>query len=242
MQPGPGHLVVGVDGCPAGWFVWRTAGTELEHRIYPSLRALWDANASVKLILVDIPIGLPMEPRACDLEAKQVLGAGRSRVFLTPGRQIVQTPTYPQANALSKSLTGRGISKQLWMIAPKIREADALLADVPGARSVVRECHPEVCFWGLNGAAVNANKKTPEGFEERVNLLERFHPGSWDAIKNAMTLYKRKDAAPDDIVDAMVACVTAWASISAPSKLRTLPAKPPTDDRGLKVEMVYRVP
>lgn len=235
-------LVLGVDGCPSGWFAWRFDGESFEHRIHPTLRELWEANSGAKLILVDIPIGLPMDPRACDLEAKQALGAARSRVFLTPGRRIVQTPTYPQANALSKSLTGRGISKQLWMIAPKIREADDLLADVPDARRVVRECHPEVCFWGLNGAAVRANKKTPEGFEERANLLERFHPGSWEAIKSASPLYKRKDAAPDDIVDAMVACITGWASVAAPTKLRTLPSEPPIDDRGLKVEMVYRVP
>jgi predicted RNase H-like nuclease len=242
-MPGPKtYPVLGVDGCPAGWFAWRWHRTEFAHRIYPTLDAVWEANADAAAMVVDIPIGLTPGPRVCEMEAKRLLGRYNSRVFLTPPREVVKADTYPQANALSRKLTGKGISKQCWNITPKIREADRLLQDDARTRAVVRECHPEICFWALAGSPVGASKKTDEGFEERVNLLERAHQGSWAAMRAALADVPKKHAARDDVVDAMAAALTAIAIVHQPSKVRTLPENPPTDDKGIRVEMVYCIP
>ena len=53
--------------------------------------------------------------------------------------------------ALETSDPPRKVSKQLFMIAPKIREVDAALRADAGAAARVFEVHPEVAFWRLNG-------------------------------------------------------------------------------------------
>ena len=45
----------------------------------------------------------------------------------------------------------RKVSKQLFNIAPKIREVDEVLRAMPDANGRVFEVHPEVAFWRLNG-------------------------------------------------------------------------------------------
>ncbi len=234
-------VALGLDGCPAGWFAWRWHRAGFTHHVYPTLLHAWDANPDAAAIVVDIPIGLPRAVRGCEVDAKRILGRCNSRVFLTPSREVVGAASYPEANALSRRLLDKGISKQFWNIAPKIREADALLRKHPRAREVVRECHPEICFWGLSGRVIEANKKTDEGFQERANVLEQSRRGTWPLLRDAIASTPRKVAARDDIVDAMVAALTALAIVEEPAKVRTLPEKPPRDELGIRVEMVYRV-
>lgn len=196
-------------------------------------------DAACGLCCVDMPIGLAERGvRAADVVAKRVLGRWNARVFLTPARGVFASADYPAANVLSRELTGKGLSKQMWNIMPKIREVDDALRDEPRLRGVVRECHPEICFWGLGGEVIGANKKTPEGFAARLAVLERFMPGARDLIPDAMRMLPRGAAQTDDVVDASVCAVTAagvW-----DGSLRTLPESPEQDGRGLAMEMVYR--
>ena len=85
---------VGVDGCKGGWFsvgIDRTGG--FETKVFCSFRKLLGYYMDAKLILVDIPIGLPERKggRDCDRAARRLLGRPRgSSVFPTPSRQAVQ--------------------------------------------------------------------------------------------------------------------------------------------------------
>jgi predicted RNase H-like nuclease len=186
-----------------------------------------------------MPIGLVERGvRAADVAAKRVLGRWNARVFLTPARGVFACDDYPAANVLSRELTGKGLSKQMWHIMPKIREVDDALQDEPRLRGVVRECHPEICFWGLGGGVIGVNKKTPEGFAARLAVLERFVPGAADRVGDGLRGLPKGTAQADDVVDAMVCAVTAagvW-----DGSLRTLPESPERDARGLAMEMVYR--
>ena len=52
-------MIVGVDGCSAGWLVVVTmANLEWEIRIFPNIQSVWDTYGAAEMILVDIPIGL----------------------------------------------------------------------------------------------------------------------------------------------------------------------------------------
>jgi predicted RNase H-like nuclease len=196
-------------------------------------------GADCVLCCVDMPIGLAERGvRAADVAAKRVLGRWNARVFLTPARGVFACADYPAANALSRELTGMGLSKQMWHIMPKIREVDDALRDDPRLRGVMRECHPEICFWGLGGGVVGVNKKTPEGFAARLAVLERFVPGAADRVSDALRALPKGAAQADDVVDALVCAVTAagvW-----DGSLRTLPESPERDGCGLAMEMVYR--
>ena len=108
------------------------------------------------------------------------------------------------------------------------------------ARRIVREIHPEVCFWAFAGRRpMEHNKKTEEGFRERIELLERFRPSAEREIEDMLRQFKRKEVARDDAVDALAAAVTAAAPAAA---LRTLPPQPHEDRTGLRMEMVYVEP
>ena len=102
---------------------------------------------------------------------------------------------------------------------------------------VIREVHPEVCFWALNGnKAMSYPKKKPEGYAERIQLLKEYLPHVEQWTEEMLATYKRKDVARDDIPDALVSMLTAH---TAPELLKTLPAEPARDSRGLPMEMVY---
>ena len=139
-----------------------------------------------------------------------------------------------------------GLSIQSWAIAPKIREVDDFLHINNPARHIIRECHPELCFWGLTGLAfgypnpVNLNKRTPEGTEERMEILRHLGPHNpADEIYNfAEQNFLRRNVARDDIVDAMAAAFTA---MLGPNGIATLPnmAERQVDEFGFPMEMVY---
>jgi predicted RNase H-like nuclease len=126
---------IGVDGCKIGWFY-----TAINHEndweigVFEHIEKLWEAHKDASLILIDIPIGLPFkEPRACDLEARKLLGKGKtSCLFPPPCREALAAETYEAACEINKKILGKKISWQTWNISKKIKEVDDfLLATVP---------------------------------------------------------------------------------------------------------------
>ena len=66
-------------------------------------------------------------------------------------RSMPPTTARPAAIAQTTSEPPRKVSKQLFNIAPKIREVDEALRADPDAAGRVFEVHPELAFWRLNG-------------------------------------------------------------------------------------------
>ena len=192
-------------------------------------------------VFIDIPIGLRESEglaRGCDSGARSVLGKRASSVFSAPLRPVLAAADYPEANALSRQLSGKGLSKQAYNIMPKIREVDTLLLGSARARAALREVHPEVCFWSLAGRqAMSHNKKTQSGFDERLAVLTGYLPEARDLITRALLQFPRKLVARDDIVDAFVVALTA----SRQDSWRTLPPEPERDMHGLPMEIVYAI-
>ena len=244
---------VGVDGCRSGWFsVGFDAFGGYELKVFPAFSELLDYYSKAKLVLVDIPIGLPEGPegRECDAKARELLGDRRSSVFSAPTRQTVEQAAespgdYDCAKEVEQHVTktdlnpdGKGISRQAFAIAPKIAQVDRLLrCRDSNATPEVREVHPEACFWALNGQkAMKFNKKDGAGEMERIRVLERFEPRTRAMYHEARRRFVGGGVGKDDILDALVAAVTARC---CHGRLRTIPKCPPTDCKGLPMEMVY---
>ena len=70
---------------------------------------------------------------------------------MPPDRAALAAEDYADACriAFASSEPPRKVSKQLFMLAPKIREVDALLRDYAALAGRVFEVHPEVAFWRL---------------------------------------------------------------------------------------------
>lgn len=245
--------VIGMDGCKAGWFAVRIEGGDgggYSVGVFPTVAELLvSLGGDASLVLIDIPIGLPnsSDERSCDREARTRLRYPRAcSVFPVPGREALEADrrehNYKAVSDANRRETGRKLSKQAFGIVPKIREVDDLIRERGvTAHPAIREIHPEVCFWSLNGRRpMGHNKKYPVGHSERLDVLRRIHPCVDDVRDEALCRFQHKKVARDDILDALAAALTAVPAERSGAALPTLPAEPPRDALGLPMEMVYR--
>ncbi len=247
----PDITYAGVDGCRAGWFAVGFDGNGRHaHGVYSTFGELARHFARASLILVDIPIGLPEGAggRACDPMARRMLDvpARKSSVFPVPTRQAShQARSEPRdrqaASDVEYAISGKRLNAQTFNIAPKIAEVDEVMRERGlDASPRIREVHPELLFWAMNDRrAMPSNKKTAAGRRERLRVLERIEPMARDLYKCARGKHLRKYVALDDILDALVAAVTAY---RGRGELKMVPKNPPTDPKGLPMEMVYWTP
>jgi predicted RNase H-like nuclease len=235
-----GTWLAGVDGCRTGWVVVfvRPAGDDAMVRVAARFADVLAAPEAPAVIAVDIPIGLPERARhggrAAESAVRPLLGARQSSVFSVPSRAALAAADYREACriALATSEPPRMVSKQLFMIAPKIREADACLRADAAAAARVFEVHPEVAFWRLNGGHALAEPKKakgrcyPPGLALRRRLL--LDAGLAAAVVNGTP---PKGAGADDLIDAL-ACAAIARRIRA-GLARPFPDPPERDAFGL---------
>jgi predicted RNase H-like nuclease len=248
-------MKVGVDGCTNGWLAISLAGGEATGSLFTDISALADAYPTASLVLIDIPIGLWEEgprPRRCDLEARRLLTYPRSlSVFPVPLRPSLAAATRAAADRLNRQAGGLGISCQTFAISPKIAEVDDFLRsrrERTRHPPPVRECHPELCLWALNGGrSMYFAKKTQPGHDERTTVLRTFL-GNFDhqlaRLREQLGAARRRinDARPngpkvdyhrDDLLDALVLAITAERSPIP------IPETPDLDLHGLPMEILY---
>ena len=227
---------LGVDGCKGGWIAVRrhSAGADIEvfrRNAFRDLLALIPAPA---VVAVDVPIGLPkVGARLCDTEARRLLGRRRSSVFPAPLRAVLGSRSQPEASALRESVEGKRMSLQAFGILGKVAEVDGLLRAESPCRKTVREVHPELCFFFLNGRrSLLYSKRTREGREERLALLRSSFGAEADrALNHRLEL----QCNADDILDALAGLWTAERILRGEAV--TIPVDPPCDDQGLPMRM-----
>jgi len=235
-----GSWLAGVDGCSGGWiaaFV-HSAGDGGEVAVFPRFTDVVAAPQRPAIIAVDVPIGLPERTghggRAAENAVRLLLGARQSSVFSVPSRAAIAVTDYAGAcrAALATSEPPRKISKQLFNIAPKIREVDAALRGDRALADRTFEVHPELAFWRLNGERPLGEPKKvkskpyPPGLDLRRQLLRA-------AGLPAVFVYSPppRGAAADDLLDAL-ACAAIARRINA-GRAQPFPNPPPRDAHGL---------
>ena len=68
----------------------------------------------------------------------------------------------------------------------------------------IHESHPELCFINLNnGVPLKNNKKTKQGVNERVSILNKFIKNTEDILEKNYHQYKNENIKRDDILDAI---------------------------------------
>ena len=150
---------------------------------------------------------------------------------------MLAATSYDEAKSKSFEATEKMLSRQAFAIVPKIKEVNEYLATNRNSPVVVREVHPELCFWGLNGkVAMQHAKKKRAGYNERLELLQKFLPNAQDLVQKPLDKHRRSAVARDDIIDALVALIT---GCTTDDQLLSLPDKPPLDSHGLAMEIVY---
>jgi predicted RNase H-like nuclease len=227
--------VVGVDGCAGGWIAAsRDVGAAISVRRVAAFEALFE-TARPEVLAVDVPIGLPEKgARDCDLEARRLLGVRRSSVFAAPIRPMLAARSQAGASRIRHRVERKRVSIQTWAIAPKIIEVDSFLRADSALAAIVREVHPKVSFFFLNGERpMSWGKRKVDGRAERVSALRRW---CGEAIAQALAERGRLECHADDVLDAFVALWTAE-RISCGVAI-SIPAAPPLDAHGLRMEMM----
>jgi predicted RNase H-like nuclease len=246
-------MYIGVDGCSAGWIAvqFNEDGYE-DTNLYEEIQALWIAHDNAaEQILIDVPIDLRENSnvkRPCDDAARKKLSPKRhSSVFPVPVRAAVHEESYEDAKETQEKRTDGSLGVQSWGIADKIAELDSFLCETePDAVGTIRESHPEVCFWALQGESATEYSKTGQpaaAFWERIEILEEIDGTIFDDVRDASADLDAK-IGNDDVIDAFALALTASPKTGS---LRTLPDKWPTDDTGdktekLPMEIVYAYP
>lgn len=211
---------VGVDGWKNGWVAVVTQEGRFERALVePRLESVLAAEPDAACVAVDMPLGLVAEgERAADAAARAFLGKKRSSLFPVPPRSVVETGGWDAALVEAKRVWGKGISKQVFYLFPKILELDGLLAD---ERLV--EVHPEIAFAVMNAGAPLPSKKTWGGQRARARVLSAHGIALPDDLGAANVV------PPDDVLDAAAA---AWSAARvARGQARSFPADEDQRDR-----------
>lgn len=186
--------MIGIDGCKNGWIV---AKYDEGFEVFFKEELSEVDNSSDKLI--DIPVGIPeTELRQCDKIASNFLAPERHySVFACPVRAALESGNYEKAKKENQKVTGKKITKQVWNIRGKIKEAENF-----AGKKHLQESHPEVILKQLGGKeVVKASKKTDRGFRKRKQLIEK------ESGHNIET--DLDEGSRDDVIDA---CTLAYAS------------------------------
>jgi predicted RNase H-like nuclease len=228
------QFVAGLDGCRTGWVMVTTpvdaATARSEVRVVTDLADVVAEIDSGRLLAVtiDIPIGLaPDGARRADGLARRRLGPRRNSVFSAPVRPVLAASSFEEACGISRATWGKGISRQLFGILPKIREVDQV--ESPGLQDKLVEMHPEVSFAQLAGAPMQFHKSKPPGRLERLHALRSQFPDV-----ESVSTPRMRGTHPDDILDAFVG---AW-SARRYATATHLQLGGEVDETGLRMEMI----
>lgn len=195
-------LYAGIDISRGAWVaVIINDATLVQTHYATTLNGLYDVLTTCATIAVDVPIGLSdTSIRACDSQARTLLGSRRASLFFTPIRPAVQATTHAQASAINRAATGKGISIQAYGLRHKMRETQQFICDTG---LTLYETHPETAFAVLNGEPLSTTKTSWAGMRQREQLLIQ-HNVVLDACLPAGA-----KAGIDDMLDAAVAAVSA---------------------------------
>ena len=235
--------VGGADGCRNGWLVvlCQPKTETVRRRVVPDVVALLDLPEAPTVLGVDMVIGCPDRAvpggRHCDRQARQLLGRPRSAsVFSPPARDALKADTYDEAQRRNRASgpDAPGLSKQTFYLIPKLRALAARMT--PARQERVREVHPELAFYAMNGdVSVDASKHSDDGRAARANLLEG---DGFPDVRAAIDALSGDGVGPDDVLDAHAACWTARRLHEGTAERcppRDEPA--PRNDRGLRMEI-----
>lgn len=197
-----GPLVMGVDGARLGWVGVTWDRRDAVALFDATLAGLCEQAGAPTVVAVDMPIGLELsDRRSCDDLVRPLLGPRRSSLFGAPALGALDHDTYAEANAWSKLTTGRGLSKQAWMLAPKIREVRALAST---GSAPLYETFPELSFAAIAGAPLSHPKRTWTGMATRLALLDDV------GLSLPADVGPAGSVAADDLIDA---AALAWSAM-----------------------------
>lgn len=236
-------MILGIDGCPAGWCCATLSEGELKLSVHATLMAVFETHAPFERAWIDIPIGLAdkLTKRTLEAQMRAILKPVRhSSVFTPPARPAVYASGYERAQAINRTIAGQSISIQTWNINSKIIETDNLLRSGKINKNSIFEAHPEMCFYYLNHQTHLTWKKSArqnKGVLERINLLQNYDQRVSASYDQAIAFYPRTQVQSHDFTDAL--CLAVCAQLALQHGDSYLQNQPETDQLGLPMRIAF---
>jgi predicted RNase H-like nuclease len=224
----PYRPLCGVEPTPGGWLVvpGKLQGISLfpdVALVMPVLIDVLDYRPPFEIIALHSPIGLPSDHvkggRACDVEARKLLGQRRGAAIMSP----------PKRSMLDDEKQ-EGMSAVVRALLPRIREVQRDVASYH--QRTVYEVHPELGFYQLNeDKPLRYGKRTQAGMAERTQLLADRMPGLERVLE-----YRPEGVTVPRLLDA---CINLWTARRIAARAVTrLPEVPEWNEDGLRMELV----
>ena len=190
-------------------------------------------------IAVDVPVGLgsTTAPRPNERAARKLLGERSDAIVPAPVREAARKQRYRTAARVHERKTGRELSRRSFESATRTAAVDEFLDAIDEARPVFVEAHPEVCYLAFAGEPMGDPPDVAGGYAERMRTLAEFDRDAPPTVQSVAEATAGHPIPIEAVVDSAASGLTAR---PGPGELRSLPADPPEDDRGLEMRYVYR--
>lgn len=236
------YQVVGIDWCKIGWYVVWLSNEMIKIDIFKQFNEILKYLNDIDLILVDIPIGAPMNKKESILrpeqEARKYLKKRGSTMFNVPHYLAIKQDDYKIANEINRRYLDKGLSKQSFYIRKGIDEVNEFLLRNPCLQNCIFEAHPELCFAMLhyNKYPIMEKKKTIAGKEKRFKRLQ-FIESRLAAFLDKYEIEPLIMQQKEDFFDAF--CLAVTAKLIHLYGRKTIPQQPHKNSQNLTMQMVY---
>lgn len=223
------------------WLAVAYAEDDYDHAaVFDGVGELWTQyEDDAARIAVDVSIGLEADaaPRPNERTARDLLGSRRDAIVGAPVREAARKQRYRTAARVHVRRTGAELSRAAFERARVVAAVDAFLDSIEDARPAFVEAHPDVCYLAFDGEPMDHAPETAAGYAERMRTLAAFDVDAPPTVQSVAEASEGHDVSVQAVVDAVALGLTAR---PGPGELRSLPADPPTDERGLPMQYVYR--
>jgi predicted RNase H-like nuclease len=234
-------VYLGVNWSDDGWLAVAFDRTGFDRAaVFAEVGELWHRyEEQTERVLVDVPIGLKegSGDRACDKLAREVLGPRGEAVVGPPVREATRKRRYPAARRTTRRIADGELTQRAFDVSEPVAAVDDLLRNVPAARAVFAEAHPEVCLRAFADDPLQYPTQTAGGYAERMRALAAFDTDAPPTVQRVAESVGGTGLPVEDVLDAVALAYTAR---PGPGRLRSLPPDPPRDPKGLPMGTHYR--
>lgn len=223
------------------WIAAAYGDDEFDHAtVVDGIGELWTAYEDDAVrIAVDVPVGLEdaAAPRPNERAARAVLGPRSDAVRPAPVREAARKQRFRTAARVHERKTGSELPRDAFDRSRLVAAMDEFLATIDEARPVVVEAHPELCYRAFAGESMTEPSDVAAGYAERMRALAAFDVDAPPTVQSVAESTAGHAVPIPAVLDVVALGLTVR---PGPGSLRSLPADPPTDERGLPMRYVYR--
>lgn len=223
------------------WLAVAYTEEEFDHAaVFDSVGELWTHyEESAARIAIDVPIGLEAStsPRPNERLLRRLVDDRAEAVVLAPVREATRKRRYRTAARVHERKTDFDLPQSSFEIAQLVAAVDEFLDAIEDARPVFLEAHPELCYLAFASEPMVEPPEIAAGYAERMRALAEFDRDAPPTVQSVAEATVGHRIPIPAVLDAVALGLTVR---PGPGTMRSLPADPPNDERGVPMRYVYR--